>query len=44
MPYCAALAINLRKILRQLALLCVRLGISLNRLLIGNMSNLQLGS
>jgi IS5 family transposase len=33
---------NLRKILRQLALLCVRFGISLNQLLIGKMPNLQL--
>ncbi|SDZ14467.1 hypothetical protein [Nitrosomonas sp. Nm33] len=35
---------NLRKILRQLALLCARLGININRLLIGNMPNLQLSS
>ncbi|MDV6343978.1 transposase [Nitrosomonas sp. Is37] len=34
---------NLRKILRQLALLCARFGINLNRLLIDNRPNLQLG-
>ena len=34
---------NLRKILRQLALLCARFGINLNRLLFGNSPNLQLG-
>lgn len=34
---------NLRKILRRLALLCARLGISLNQLLASKMPNLQLG-
>ena len=34
---------NLRKILRQLALLCARSGINLNWLLMSNSPNLQLG-
>lgn len=33
---------NLRKILRQLAFLCARFGISFNRLMVGNMQNQQL--
>ena len=32
---------NLRKILRRLALLCARFGVSLNQLLAGKMPNLQ---
>ncbi|SDY13581.1 hypothetical protein SAMN05421754_100261 [Nitrosomonas sp. Nm58] len=36
--------INLRKVLRQLALLCTRFEISFNQLLVSNMLNPQLNS
>ena len=35
---------NLRKILRRLALLCTRFGVSLNRLLVGKMPSIQLNN